>query len=200
VARAQGVRIGGSGAHVALQVEPNCVDLNASDVSGPGLARCAAGEPAEVHLTPRDALGNPGASFALAPAPASPGGPLSIDDGGSDGGAPLTAGAANGAVPGTPPTPASLAGGGVLTVQLLVESGDGERTVAKFVSDTTKPGRLKVRAAGHDRGSRTRPALCSRARSFRFQSRQLASAGRCKTRDCALLCCIYDDACCFSAT
>jgi hypothetical protein len=57
--------VGGKDHHIPIQVEPNCVELNASDLYGGGLERCVAGEQAEVLLTPRDALGNPNASFIV---------------------------------------------------------------------------------------------------------------------------------------
>lgn len=61
----QGERVGGKDHHVSIMVEPNCIELNASDLSGGGLEQCQAGEQAEVLLTPRDALGNPNASFSM---------------------------------------------------------------------------------------------------------------------------------------
>ena len=48
-----------------MNVEPNCIELQASDLSGPGLESCVAGEQAEVNLMPRDALGNANASLQL---------------------------------------------------------------------------------------------------------------------------------------
>lgn len=60
----QGVRVGGDEAHEVINVEPNCIELQASDLSGAGLDHCAAGEQAEVLLMPRDALGNAGASLS----------------------------------------------------------------------------------------------------------------------------------------
>jgi hypothetical protein len=59
----QGARVGGSDAHETVNVEPNCIELQASDLSGAGLERCIAGEQSEVFLTPRDALGNANASL-----------------------------------------------------------------------------------------------------------------------------------------
>ena len=61
----QGERVGGKDHHVPIMVEPNCIELNASDLTGAGLEQCSAGEQAEVLLTPRDALGNPNASFSI---------------------------------------------------------------------------------------------------------------------------------------
>ena len=61
----QGDRVGGKDHHNTIQVEPNCIELNASDLSGGGLEECVAGEQAEVLLTPRDALGNANASFNI---------------------------------------------------------------------------------------------------------------------------------------
>jgi hypothetical protein len=61
----QGERVGGKDHHVSIMVEPNCIELNASDLQGGGLEQCTAGEQAEVLLTPRDALGNPNASFSM---------------------------------------------------------------------------------------------------------------------------------------
>lgn len=61
----QGERVGGKDHHIQIMVEPNCIELNASDLTGGGLEQCQAGEQAEVLLTPRDALGNPNASFSM---------------------------------------------------------------------------------------------------------------------------------------
>jgi hypothetical protein len=61
----QGERVGGKDHHVQIMVEPNCIELNASDLTGGGLELCQAGEQAEVLLTPRDALGNANASFSM---------------------------------------------------------------------------------------------------------------------------------------
>ena len=60
----QGVRVGGSESHELVNVEPNCIELQASDLSGAGLKKCVAGEQAEVFLMPRDALGNANASLS----------------------------------------------------------------------------------------------------------------------------------------
>lgn len=59
----QGIRVGGSDAHDTITVEPNCIELHASDLAGAGLKSCVAGEQAEVTLMPRDALGNANASM-----------------------------------------------------------------------------------------------------------------------------------------
>lgn len=65
VACVQGERVGGKDHHTSIQVEPNCIELNASDLFGSGLEECIAGEQSEVLLTPRDALGNANASFTI---------------------------------------------------------------------------------------------------------------------------------------
>lgn len=57
----QGTRVGAMGGSIPVQSVPNCIELNASDLVGAGLASCLAGEQAEVALLPRDALGNAGA-------------------------------------------------------------------------------------------------------------------------------------------
>lgn len=46
-------------------MEPNCIELQASDLDGDGLKRCIAGEQAEITLMPRDALGNANASMSM---------------------------------------------------------------------------------------------------------------------------------------
>ena len=55
--------MGGPEAHETVNVEPNSIELQASDITGTGLDGCIAGEQAEVVLTPRDALGNVNASL-----------------------------------------------------------------------------------------------------------------------------------------
>jgi hypothetical protein len=63
--------VGGSDSHEIVNVEPNCIELQASDLSGPGLESCVAGEQAEVNLMPRDALGNASASLLMEEGPLS---------------------------------------------------------------------------------------------------------------------------------
>jgi hypothetical protein len=57
--------VGGNDAHESIMVEPNCIELHASDLDGAGLKKCIAGEQAEVTLMPRDALGNANASMSM---------------------------------------------------------------------------------------------------------------------------------------